>query len=356
MDPRVDQINLDHWRTVGDPLADAVVAALSEIRRPVRLEEVERAARGGDAACEAFLQGAATTPAWVDWPSVERGRRLFVRTHVLSSAALLLGGMIESYTNPHIAEVLTYSGRLVESSRRRVMETGQMVYDTHLPQGLRPWAQGWRTLLQIRLLHAHIRSHLSRSPSDEVPINQEDSAYTQLMFDVGVAEGLRRLGVRWSAHERQLHHHFWRLAGWTLGVDPALLPASEADAVELRARIRARHFVVGESAQRLTHALIEGVERQPPFFLPKPTLYALTRALQGRPISDELGVPNERSHRRLVRGLRRPLRGFGWLLREVPPLEWLSHQVGQRYGDWIIQRGLEGRPATFEARGGDGRP
>ncbi|HAN32679.1 MAG TPA: hypothetical protein DCQ06_13885 [Myxococcales bacterium] len=350
--------DLDALRRVGDPLADAVVASLSNIGRPIRFEEVQRAAAQGDAACERFVQVTATPPDWVRWSRIERGRRLFVRTHVLSSAALLLGGMIESYTNPHIAEVLTYSGRLVESSRRRIMETGQMVYDTHLPDGLRPGAQGWRTLLQIRLLHGHIRFHLSkrRGSNADAPINQEDSAYTHLMFDVGVAEGLCKLGVTWSAEERQLHHEFWRLAGWFLGVDPVLLPASEREAVDLRSRIRGRHFAVDANAIELTQALLEGVELEPPFFLPKTTLFALTRRLQGRPISNALQIPQSRIHRLLVRSIRRPLSGFGWLLREVQPLEKLSHEVGQRYGQWIIARGLEGRPATFETRGNDGRP
>ena len=34
----------------------------------------------------------------------------------------------------------------------------------------------------------------------------------------------------------------------------------------------------------------------------------------------------------------------------------VSTGIAYQLGDWIIQRGLEGRPATFEARGGDGRP
>lgn len=347
---QVRRDRLDRWQYVGDSAADAVVAELASLRRPVRLEEVEAGARLGRPACRAFLKEATQVPSWVDWGDIERGRRLFVRTHVLSSAALLLGGMVESYTNPGIAEVLTHSGRLIESSRRRIIETGQMVFDTHLPHGLRPWASGWRTLLQIRLLHAHIRHHLRArtAPGDPVPIDQEQSAYTMLMFDVGVAQGLAQLGVNWNAEERRLHHHFWRLAGWLLGVDPMLLPPHFEQAAQLRDDIRQRHFHVGDQARALTHALVAGVERQPPFFLPRSTLYGLARRLHGEEISDQLELPRSRLQSGLFSALRAPFGGLGEALRRLNGLERFSHDVGQRYGRWIISRGLEGRPATFQ--------
>ena len=361
----IDMIDLDQMRRLGDPITDRLVASMMArgYERRFPLDAISYAYNHGDSAAVEFMDHTSSVPEWVDWKLLERGRRLFVRTHVLSSASLLLGGMIESYTNPNIARVLAYSGRLIESSKRRLFETGQMVYDTHLPDGLRPFAQGHQTLLKIRILHAviraHIRTHSSSSTpssssipsphSPECPINQEDSVFTMLMFNVAVPIALSKIGVKWTLEERNAYHHFWRYAGWILGVDSRLLCVNYTDAVHLYKRIKARHCAYGQDAINLTHALIKGIHNQPPFFLPQHILYALTRTFLGDHASDQLQIPHTPKSNFLLRASTPIFSSFSYLLSHSKPLEHLSHQVGQTYGRRVIQMGLKDHPATFES-------
>ena len=46
----------------------------------------------------AFLDAAAEVPDWVDWDAVSRGQTFFVRFGLVHSTALLLGGLLESYS------------------------------------------------------------------------------------------------------------------------------------------------------------------------------------------------------------------------------------------------------------------
>ena len=350
---------LDQARTRGDVLVDQTLLALMTdgYTPPFSYQMIKELAQNDQASARALIDHLESTPPWVDWETLERGRKLFVRTHILSTSALLLGGMIESYTNPHIAKVLVYSGQLIQASTRRVFETGQMVYDTHLPHGLYPDAQGFKTLVNIRLLHATIRLHIQKrqasldetdSLGQDCPINQEDSLFTLFMFNVIVIENLKRLGLTFTQDELESYQHFWSYVGWILGVEEALLPHSYDHALELYRLIKSRHCCYGEDAQKLTHALLKAVENQPPFFLPESALHGLTRFFIGDEAADALKL--QPSSRRFDQGLhlsRRPLLFFSMILSRSTLLESLSSQVGRFYGYAVLRIGLKRQPATF---------
>ena len=107
---------LDAWRLVGDPLADAVVEVLANLDEKPQMESslgfVERMAANSELSAEQrrplreFLQVNAQPPDWLDWGSVLRGQTFFVRYGVVHSTALLLGGLLESYSDTQIANVL----------------------------------------------------------------------------------------------------------------------------------------------------------------------------------------------------------------------------------------------------------
>ena len=127
------------------------------------------------------------------------------------------------------------TGRLHKDTYRRVFETGAMVYDIMIPDGLRLDRRGYRTVLKVRLMHAGVRRLMLRSKSWDlaafgVPIGQEDMAFTLLMFDVATLRGAQRLGLRISEQQRADHHHLWRYVGYLMGVDEALLPATSGEA------------------------------------------------------------------------------------------------------------------------------
>ena len=145
--------SLEGWRQVGDPLADAVVKVLADLKEKPQMESslgfVERmAGNDGLSAAErkplrAFLDAVAEPPDWLDWGAVLRGQTFFVRFGIVHSTALLLGGLLESYSDTQIANVLMRTGRLKKGTYRRIFETGQMVYDAMIPDGLREGRRGF---------------------------------------------------------------------------------------------------------------------------------------------------------------------------------------------------------------------
>ncbi len=228
---------LEAWRSVGDPLADAVIEVLADLEEKPQMESslgfVERMAANTTLSAAQrqplrnFLQVNAQPPDWLDWGAVLRGQTFFVRYGVIHATALLLGGLLESYSDTQIANVLMRTGRLKKGTYRRIFETGQMVYDVMIPDGLREGRRGFRTVLKVRLMHAGVRRLMARSPRWDhaqfgQPIGQEDMAFTLLMFDVATLRGVQRLGLRVSAAQRRDFHHLWRYVGWLMGVAKTL--------------------------------------------------------------------------------------------------------------------------------------
>jgi len=86
--------------------------------------------------------------------------------------------------------------------------------------------------VRVRLIHAQVRRLLLESGQWRpdawgAPINQCHMAGTNLMFGVGVLDGLTRLGYRFKSVEREALIHLWRYAGYLLGVENELLIADE---------------------------------------------------------------------------------------------------------------------------------
>ena len=271
---------LDAWRGVGDPLADAAVEVLGRIDQQPhmesslgwieRLTETAEVDRKDRKVLERFVRGVAELPPWLDWDAIERGRTFFVRYGLVHSTALLLGGLLESYSDTQIANVLMRTGRLHKDTYRRVFETGAMVYDIMIPDGLRLDRRGYRTVLKVRLMHAGVRRLMLRSKSWDqsafgVPIGQEDMAFTLLMFDVATLRGAQRLGLRISEQQRADHHHLWRYVGYLMGVDEALLPATSGEAESLHDAITKRQRHDSHNGRALTQGVVEALSGRAPF-------------------------------------------------------------------------------------------
>jgi hypothetical protein len=102
------------------------------------------------------------------------------------------------------------------------------------PDALSRFAEGFAMTVRVRLIHAQVRRLLLesgrwRDDAWGAPINQCHMAGTNLMFSVGVLDGLSRLGYRFEPVEREALVHLWRYAGYLLGVDPELLTADEIE-------------------------------------------------------------------------------------------------------------------------------
>ncbi|WP_101675616.1 oxygenase MpaB family protein [Alloalcanivorax mobilis] len=350
---RYSHPNLQRWRQVQDPLADACLASISFRRPSGLLDEVERRAVEQGGVYRDFLEHCHSVPAWVDFQAMDLGRRMYRRHGALQGLVLMCSSLVEGYAHNKPSQVLVATGRLQEDVSRRIYETGQMLHNIAAPEGLRPGGLGHRTLMEVRLLHAAVRRHLDDSGrwnSDlyDLPINQEDMAGTVLEFDYMVVRGLRRLGLYISRREHEAMHYFWRYAGYLLGVDEALLTATIEEQEILALQLTSHLYEPTADSEALAKALLRDMANKPPFHLPYDVLLAISRFLIGDAMADDLRIHNRVSSAAAVRMLRATL-GVASLGQRLLPerakrrLEDINHGLGRR----TLNVGLGKTPARW---------
>jgi len=258
-------------------------------------------------AAATLLASAEATPAWVDWGRVRRGQLFFERNSLPLLVGLLNLSLTGGFGAPKINAVLERTGYLTRGNRvmRRLSETLQMVLDCLPLHALRPGVgSGWRSVLNVRLLHAGVRTWLvgppSHAPAYDVaalgtPINQEDALVTQLAFSLVPLMGLERVGLLCGESVEALEDylHLWRLLGHLLGLHPALNSADAATLPGAQATLEsvASHVVYPDpSAARISAHVIEQAVG-PPLRRSPAVHVLLTRALAGDSYADALGIP-----------------------------------------------------------------
>jgi hypothetical protein len=346
-----------------DPLADEVAAAIEGTPGGWRLfEEASRkgvdAADGAPACFRAFFEQVEHVPVWVDWDSIDRGGEVLLRAGPLGGMVLGLKSLVLGYASPGGNKPLVFSGRLQEQAAKRLNETARFVQATITSGSMRPRAEGWQITLKVRLIHAHVRRMILRSQRWDAgawgaPINQHDEAGTLLLFSVAVLQGLRQLGMRIAPEAAQAYVDLWRWSGWLLGVDPELLPATEAEGLRLGDVIAATVGEPDEDSRRLTRALLESNLRQATTPRERANAKrvmrfsaAMCRALLGDEMGDRLAVPRT-PWRYMVPFVRRLVASMELVRERVPfgdvPAVW----AGTRYWDRVVEIGLTGATAEF---------
>lgn len=345
---------LEPFREQGDPLADAVVATMGGRVRSGLLSCVEVRARREGGVYREFLEACHAVPAWADFEAMEPGRRVGFKYAPLVGVALMAGSLVEGYALGNAAEVLVSTGRLTQDVRRRLHETSDFVYKLALPKGIHPGHEGHRGVMKVRLLHAMIRAHLSRSPKWDqethgLPINQEDMAITLIQFSFEVRRGLMRLGVNLTEEEQDSQHLFWRYAGQVLGVDPALLTKSRQQEEQLYEAITRRQRHVTENSILLTRTVLDGMANLPPFYIPRATMYQLSRKLLGNELADELKIPKSLVNRGAIKAATLATRTLKRTESAVPLISFALYQIGSLYLSRAVPAGLEGKPPEYRA-------
>lgn len=204
-------------------------------------------------------------PPWLDVEKFERGQAFYSRN--ASDIMLLLGflSLPYCYAAAHGAEVLIRSNRIKENPEIRLTETAQFVFDVMAPDAFEPGGEGFASIIKVRLMHAAIRWYIAQSDkwddSFGQPINQEDMAGTNLSFSLLPVRGLRKMGKKVSGEDAEAFIYYWNVVGHLLGVEEALLPASNKQAYLLEKRIRIRQFAPSASGRALTKSLLKYFER-----------------------------------------------------------------------------------------------
>lgn len=358
---RVDR--LAGFLTKVDGLADDVVDAIEATPGGWRMFDtaarlgVDRV-QGAPAAFRALFDQVEHVPMWVDWDTVDRGGEVLLRAGPLGGIVLALKSLVLGYTSPAGNKPLVFSGRLEEQAPRRLNETARFVQATITPGSMRPRGEGWQITLKVRLIHAHVRRMILKSGRWDAaawgaPINQHDQVGTSLLFSVILLRGLRQLGMRIARRDAEAYVHLWRWSGWLMGIDPELLPATEAEGIRTGEVLEATIGQPDEDARRLTKALIESPLRAARTRGEKANARRLVRfssgmcrALNGDAVADALGLPPT-SWRYMVPFVRRLVSSVELVRQNVPFGDLPAVWAGRRYWDRVVELGLAGAAAEF---------
>lgn len=336
--------NLQAWRQVGDPLADAVAVHLQRQRPAQMLAAVETLAVEGNQACQEFLHTVQQVPDWVDWSIIEHARQVSLAFAGVRNVALLAGSLLEGYMGSKAVHVLVATGRLRQDVTRRLFETAQMSHNLHQRDALRPGGIAHRTMLEVRLLHAMVRKQLHARGWDtalyDEPINQEDMAFTIIEFNYLAVRGMERLGAALSDEDRAALHHLWRYAAWLHGVCPQLLTESVDQEVELYQRICAHQYAPNHESRQMALAVLQGMAGQPPLPLPVEALYELARLCLGDTVADIYQLPRDRRWLPLIRAYQARNRAATLAHYRLPGHAALSRTVNFQWMRSLLQQRL----------------
>ena len=297
-----DDTLLTPFRQLGDPAADALVAAVAQqtgregltvfMRFLGDLKNVSLAEQLPEVVH--FFEQQGHLPPWTDPQKMAKGMAFFWKYE--TEIALLLGcySLPYCYAAANGAQVLWLTERIKKDTYKRLEETGEFVFEIMQE---RDWRNGRNLIkvLKIRLMHAVVRYFTSHHAQWNIawglPINQEDMAGTNLAFSYIVIRGLRKMNVKTSIEEEESYLHFWDIIGYLLGVNERLLPVDLREAYHLDRAIYRRQFKPSAAGKGLTQALTKVLQNQVSAKQLQNFPIAQMRFLLGKEVADLLGVP-----------------------------------------------------------------
>jgi hypothetical protein len=137
---------------------------------------------------------------------------------------------------------------------------------------------------------------------DEVPINQEDMAGTNLAFSYVILSGLERLGFAVDHQSKEAFLHIWNVIGYGLGVDDRLLPMNMKEAYWLERKIRERQFASSFEGKELTRLLLEHYKVTIPDKRLKGLVTPQVQYLVGEEVGDLLDIRTSTFDKWILRG------------------------------------------------------
>ncbi len=231
--------------TVGDPVADAMVADLTAIgseesSRLIRAGmhgDDETALRGAPASVREFFDSCAEPPEWVDYSAFLPGCRMFHRNTRLVLAGMVGGVLVEGFST-NIARSFFLTGKLRDQGVRRLKQNNRHMLEIFMPGSMERHNDGWTHSVRVRVVHAKIRSLISGSGEwdiDELgtPISAAHVGFAVAAFSARLLHHLERLGGKFDEEERRSFMAVWRYSGLLMGIPETILFHDEADALEI---------------------------------------------------------------------------------------------------------------------------
>lgn len=292
---------LNENRKITDTLADQAIASLFQDGEPTLFRSLIGELKQNDdvipehypEAVKIYFEQAKQFPTWASPTKINQGLQFFSghATEILAMLGLL--SLPYCYAASDGVQVLYLSERIRNDTARRLLETGEFVFDVMAPNGFEPRGKGMMSCLKVRLIHAATRYFIAKSNKWNAawgePVNQEDMAGTNLAFSFIITRGLRKIGKTVSMDDTEAYLHLWNVIGYLMGIRQELLPANMKEAFQLDQMIAERHFRKSDEGMALTKSLINHFNQQ--FTLSAIPVTAFMRFLLGNKVADILGLP-----------------------------------------------------------------
>jgi hypothetical protein len=355
----VNDTILDAARMRGDALADATVATVFKAGDTAAVARLLGTLMRGDQKAEEmpppvpeYLRQTADVIERAP-ETVAAGEKIFAEHGPEVMMLLCCYSLPSSYAAKKGVQVLHRTAYLAKRPNRRLFETAQFIVDVLSPGGLGPRGKGVRTAQKVRLMHAAIRHLIQTDPTAAwdvkelgVPINQEDLLGTLMTFTWLILDGLARLGVRLTAQEQQAYLDTWLAVGRLMGIEPALLPKTIADARATTESIERRQVAESPEGREMTAALLGMMQTNMPHpFKSMPG--CLIREFLPSNVATFLGIPSHPLREELIRLADDALRP----LQRFIDYEARRHALVRTFSihllRWMLKIELDGQPARF---------
>ncbi len=266
---------LDKMREVGDPYADEVVAKVFDSTDPCSawglMMQLDRE-EGADSTrlppvlqeylrkTDAILKQAEPETVGGHWLYKNYSPEIFFILAVYSLPA--------AYAAAKGVKVLHRTTLIEKRPDTRLAQTARIVENILKRDGIRPGAQGMRSIQKVRLIHAAIRFLILHDQKNKwkaelgVPVNQEDLAGTLMVFSYLILDGLRKLGITIPKKHQQGFIETWGVIGRLMGIQDELIPATVKEAKALCNIIQRRQVHTSEEGIFAAHALLKVLEEQ----------------------------------------------------------------------------------------------
>lgn len=248
-------------------------------------------------------------PSWLDSAKIETAIKFTHRlgsngTFILRDLALMTG-----YQYPGFNQPLIQTGALHKYAGKRLAETHKWWLDVNQLNSFSRFNDGFTSTIYVRFIHSLVRYQLNKSKDWDheiwgTPINQYDQAMTNIAFSAVLLIGVRAIGIFPSKAECDALMHFWKYAGWLMGIDEKWLVNKESEAWKLLQWMNYAHPKVDESSKALAVSLSkEPFERHYKYF---------NRFLQRKAYQNHLDITQFFIGQRKMKNLGLKPRALAW--------------------------------------------
>ncbi|QIO10121.1 oxygenase MpaB family protein [Acinetobacter lanii] len=208
----------------------------------------------------AFFKLVESPPEWLDPQKMKTAIQFTHRlgansTFVLRDVALMTGYQFPGFNQP-----LILTGALSKYAGKRLAETHKWWLDVNQENSFDRFNAGFTSTIFVRFIHSLVRYQLNKSKEWDtdtwgIPINQFDQALTNVAFSGVLLLGIRGLGIFPNKAEVDAIMHFWKYAGWLMGVSEQWLIDKEPEAWKLLQWMNYAHPQVDDSSRALAVSL-----------------------------------------------------------------------------------------------------